>query len=168
MLSRLNIGQRLGAGFALVLALSLIAIAVAVANLAQVAADTRAMMSEPLAKERLIHEWASNIASGVRRNSAIAMSNEPDVAAFDQISEKLARRVVGEADHAGLDHKRGLVERVDHCPFIVAKQRHFRLCSGLRLISHACPGRIFEPCAPRSAFRAPGEAGLERRIRKSS
>jgi methyl-accepting chemotaxis protein len=72
----LSIGQRLAAGFALVLALAALVIALASWRLASTAAATRQMMDEPLVKERLIADWNRNINSGVRRTMAIAKSSD--------------------------------------------------------------------------------------------
>lgn len=73
---RLSIGQRLAAGFALVLALAACVIGLSGWRLASTAAATRQMMDEPLAKERLISDWNRNINSGVRRTIAIAKSSD--------------------------------------------------------------------------------------------
>jgi len=71
---KLSIGNRLAAGFALVLALAALVIGVACWRLAATAAATRQMMDEPLAKERLLADWNRNINAGVRRTIAIAKS----------------------------------------------------------------------------------------------
>jgi methyl-accepting chemotaxis protein len=71
---KLSIGQRLAAGFALVLALAACVILLASWRLASTAMATRQMMDEPLAKERLISDWNRNINAGVRRTIAIAKS----------------------------------------------------------------------------------------------
>ncbi|CAM3977216.1 methyl-accepting chemotaxis protein [Roseateles saccharophilus] len=73
---RLSIGQRLAAGFALVLALAACVIGLSSWRLASTAAATRQMMDEPLAKERLISDWNRNINAGVRRTIAIAKSSD--------------------------------------------------------------------------------------------
>jgi methyl-accepting chemotaxis protein len=73
---KLSIGNRLAAGFALVLALAALVIALASWRLAATAAATRQMMDEPLAKERLISDWNKNINAGVRRTIAIAKSSD--------------------------------------------------------------------------------------------
>ncbi|KQW43353.1 MULTISPECIES: methyl-accepting chemotaxis protein [unclassified Roseateles] len=75
-MTKLSIGKRLAAGFALVLVLAACVIAVAAWRLASTAAATRQMMDEPLAKERLISDWSRNINSGVRRTMAIAKSSD--------------------------------------------------------------------------------------------
>jgi methyl-accepting chemotaxis protein len=71
---KLSIGNRLAAGFALVLALAALVIGLASWRLAATAAATRQMMDEPLAKERLLADWNRNINAGVRRTIAIAKS----------------------------------------------------------------------------------------------
>ncbi len=75
-MNKLSIGNRLAAGFALVLALAACVIALASWRLGATASATRQMMDEPLAKERLISDWSRNINSGVRRTMAIAKSSD--------------------------------------------------------------------------------------------
>ncbi|MFG6489556.1 methyl-accepting chemotaxis protein [Roseateles sp. BYS78W] len=76
---KLSIGRRLAAGFALVLALAAGVIVLASWRLASTATETRQMMDEPLAKERLISDWSRNINAGVRRTMAIAKSSDPSL-----------------------------------------------------------------------------------------
>jgi methyl-accepting chemotaxis protein len=71
---KLSLGQRLAAGFALVLVLAACVIALSCWRLAATAEATRQMMAAPLAKERVIADWSRNINSGVRRTMAIAKS----------------------------------------------------------------------------------------------
>ncbi len=73
---RMTIGNRLAAGFALVLALAALIIVMASWRLTATAAATRQMMDEPLTKERLISDWNRNINAGVRRTIAIAKSSD--------------------------------------------------------------------------------------------
>ncbi|MFT7723956.1 MAG: methyl-accepting chemotaxis protein [Roseateles sp.] len=73
---KLSIGNRLAAGFALVLALAALTIAVACWRLASTATATRQMMDVPLTKERLLSDWNRNINAGVRRTTAIAKSSD--------------------------------------------------------------------------------------------
>ena len=79
---KLSIGQRLAAGFALVLALAACVIGLASWRLAATAAATRQMMDEPLTKERLVADWSRNINSGVRRTIAIAKSSDDSLVAL--------------------------------------------------------------------------------------
>ncbi|RTL20618.1 MAG: HAMP domain-containing protein [Burkholderiales bacterium] len=80
MKMKLSIGQRLAAGFGLLLALAACVIALSCWRLAATAAATRQMMDEPLVKERLISDWNRNINAGVRRTTAIAKSSDPSLA----------------------------------------------------------------------------------------
>ena len=73
---QLSIGQRLAAGFALVLVLAACVIALSCWRLAAPAEATRQMMAAPLAKERVIADWSRNINSGVRRTMAMAKSSD--------------------------------------------------------------------------------------------
>jgi methyl-accepting chemotaxis protein len=100
---KLSIGQRLAAGFALVLALAACVITLASWRLASTAASTRQMMDEPLTKERLLADWNRNINSGVRRTMAIAKSSDAslvelfkeDQAQSTKSSSELQERIKG-------------------------------------------------------------------------
>ncbi|GGY10222.1 HAMP domain-containing protein [Massilia dura] len=78
----LAIGRRLGLGFAVTIALALVIAAIALWRLDDVAQATRNMMASPLAKERMISDWYTNIDSAVRRTTAIAKSADPSLAAY--------------------------------------------------------------------------------------
>jgi methyl-accepting chemotaxis protein len=79
--AKFNIGKRLGAGFALVLALMLFTTVLSIWRMNDIAAASEAM-SAPLAKERLIAEWNTQIFGAVRRTGAIVKSSDPGVAAY--------------------------------------------------------------------------------------
>ncbi|MDN4052771.1 methyl-accepting chemotaxis protein [Massilia sp. YIM B02763] len=80
--ANMNIGKRLGAGFAPVLAMTL-AIAVAgIWHLRAMAADTRAMMDKPMAKQQMIAEWRTQTFGAVRRTIAIVKSSDPSLGPF--------------------------------------------------------------------------------------
>ncbi|MFK3736399.1 methyl-accepting chemotaxis protein [Massilia sp. TN1-12] len=91
--ANLSIGKRLAAGFALVLALTL-AIAVAgIWHLRAMAADTRAMMDVPMAKQQMIAEWRTQTFGAVRRTIAVVKSSDPSLAGFfKQDAEMTANR----------------------------------------------------------------------------
>ncbi|MDN4052770.1 methyl-accepting chemotaxis protein [Massilia sp. YIM B02763] len=93
VLANLSIGKRLAAGFALVLALTL-AIAVAgIWHLRAMAADTRAMMDVPMAKQQMIAEWRTQTFGAVRRTIAVVKSSDPSLAGFfKQDAEMTANR----------------------------------------------------------------------------
>jgi methyl-accepting chemotaxis protein len=81
-LANINIGKRLGIGFALVLAMTAVIAAVGIARLNAVADSTRAMMASPLAKERLIADWHMQVFAAVRRTAAIVKSSDPSLVAY--------------------------------------------------------------------------------------
>jgi len=100
-IGNMKIGKRLALGFALILAFSIAITAIAIWRLDNVAAATREMMNEPLLKERLIGDWYANLASGIRRTSAIAKSSDPalgpyfaeEAAASSKSSGELQKKV---------------------------------------------------------------------------
>ena len=79
---KLNIGTRLAAGFALTLLMTVIIATVGVWRLNQVAHETEAILAEPLAKERMIAEWYTQIFAAVRRTAAIVKSSDPSLTEF--------------------------------------------------------------------------------------
>jgi methyl-accepting chemotaxis protein len=76
-IANIKIGRRLGMGFALILAMTVFIATVGVWRLNQVAASTHSMMAEPLAKERLITDWYTQIFGAIRRTAAIVKSSDP-------------------------------------------------------------------------------------------
>jgi methyl-accepting chemotaxis protein len=80
--TNLNIGKRLAIGFALVLAITVIIAGTGIWRLQQVADDTRVMMSQTLAKERMIVDWYTNVFGAVRRTAAIVRSSDTTLGAF--------------------------------------------------------------------------------------
>ena len=82
LFNRLSVGQRLGLGFALVLFLALFTTAFAFFQLSHVAAETEALMKEPLTTERLVSDWYRNVHTGIRRTSAIAKSSDESLTPF--------------------------------------------------------------------------------------
>jgi methyl-accepting chemotaxis protein len=81
-LANVNIAKRLGIGFALVLGLTLVIAAAAVWRLNTIADATRAMMSVPLAKERMMEEWHMLTFGAVRRTAAIVRSSDTSLVEF--------------------------------------------------------------------------------------
>ena len=98
---KLNIGTRLAAGFALTLLMTVIIATVGVWRLNQVAHETEAILAEPLAKERMIAEWYTQIFAAVRRTAAIVKSSDPslteffkeDAAATGKLSADLVKQI---------------------------------------------------------------------------
>ena len=78
----LNIGKRLATGFALVLALTVIIAGTGILRMQHIAADTHVVMTESLAKERLMVEWYTRIYGAVRRTAAIAKCSDASLGAF--------------------------------------------------------------------------------------
>ena len=98
---KLNIGTRLAAGFALTLLMTVIIATVGVWRLNQVAQETQVILAEPLAKERMIAEWYTQIFAAVRRTAAIVKSSDPsltayfkeDAAATGKVSADLVKKI---------------------------------------------------------------------------
>jgi methyl-accepting chemotaxis protein len=87
-LSQMRIGTRLAFGFAIVLLLAILATSVALVNARANAQATRAMMEQPLAKERLVSDWYVLIYSAIARTALIARSTDEKLA--DTFAEVIA------------------------------------------------------------------------------
>jgi methyl-accepting chemotaxis protein len=81
-MKNLNIGARLALGFGLVLAFTTLMMGVGLFQMHSAEAATRTMMTDPLAKERLISDWYRLIHTSVRRTSAISKSSDASLGAF--------------------------------------------------------------------------------------
>lgn len=106
---KLSIGQRLAAGFGLLLALAACVIALSCWRLAATATATRQMMDEPLVKERLISDWNRNINAGVRRTTAIAKSSDPSLAQLFAEDQAQSTKSSGEMQ----DKLKGMIRSAD-------------------------------------------------------
>jgi methyl-accepting chemotaxis protein len=95
ILKNITIGKRLALGFAIMLLFAIIMTGIGIWRLQQVSGATRAMMDVPLAKERMISDWASNIASGIRRSTAIAKSSDESLATFFAAEAKASSEASG-------------------------------------------------------------------------
>ncbi|MET0319118.1 MAG: methyl-accepting chemotaxis protein [Duganella sp.] len=82
MLANISIGKRLALGFTVILAFAMVITGIGVWRLQGVAAATADMMHIPLAKERMIGDWSSNIDSAIRRTTAIARSTDASLATY--------------------------------------------------------------------------------------
>jgi methyl-accepting chemotaxis protein len=112
----MNIGRRLGAGFALVIALSVVIALAGIWRLNAVADATSAMMAAPLAKERLMSEWHTQTFAAVRRTAAIVKSSDTSLVEFfkadgaktsghtTEVIKQLEPMLEGEQEHALFDH----------------------------------------------------------------
>ena len=78
----LQIGARLGIGFFVVMLVATISSSIGLWCLSEVAATTKAMMQEPLTKERMTEEWYRITVSGLKRTLAIAKSSDASLAEF--------------------------------------------------------------------------------------
>jgi len=80
--NNLTIGVRLAAGFALTLFMAVLIAGTGMWRLDQVATAARVTLATPLAKERLIAEWYTQIFGAVRRTAAIVKSSDPSLTAY--------------------------------------------------------------------------------------
>jgi methyl-accepting chemotaxis protein len=81
-LGNINIGKRLGTGFALVLAMTALIATVGIIRLNTIADSTRQMMTASLAKERMLADWHTQTFAAVRRTAAIVKSADPSLGEF--------------------------------------------------------------------------------------
>ncbi|MYN43149.1 HAMP domain-containing protein [Duganella sp. FT109W] len=95
VLSQLRIGTRLAIGFAVVLLLAILATSVALVNARANAQATRAMMEQPLAKERLVSDWYVLIYSAIARTALIARSSD------DKLSDTFADVIAASTKRGG-------------------------------------------------------------------
>ncbi|WP_249728807.1 methyl-accepting chemotaxis protein [Acidovorax sp. CCYZU-2555] len=78
----MKIGQRIALGFAAVLLLTIFGLAASLIQLSSVAQQTRTMMNNPLAKERLIADWYALVLAGSQRTTAIVRSPDAELGRF--------------------------------------------------------------------------------------
>ena len=92
-LNHLRIGTRLGGSFALILLLLVLTLFTSYWLSGTTTKAMRAMMAEPLAKERLAEEQLRNVAIGVTRGKAIAKSSDDSLEALftDEVNVATAR-----------------------------------------------------------------------------
>lgn len=82
--NNLGIGVRLAAGFTLTLLMAVLIAGIGMWRLQQVSTAAQATLAAPLAKERLIAEWYTQIFGAVRRTAAIVKSSDPSLTAFSR------------------------------------------------------------------------------------
>ncbi len=80
--SKLNIGARLGLGFAVVLAFAVVITGIGMWQMHSVGKATQQMLEESLTKERLISDWSKFVTVGVTRTTAIAKSSDASLVPF--------------------------------------------------------------------------------------
>jgi methyl-accepting chemotaxis protein len=116
-IKNLSIGTRLGCGFAIVLLLATVSSGVGLWRLNQVAADTRAMMQEPLTKERMTEEWYHLTFAGLKRQLAVVKSGDPSLADFFSADAKASTSHINAIQkyiekHLASEQERTLFQRV--------------------------------------------------------
>ncbi|MFN7726016.1 MAG: methyl-accepting chemotaxis protein [Rubrivivax sp.] len=77
MWNNLRIGQRLAAGFGILLLLTMAAIGLGLYGMHSVEERNQRLLDEPLRKERITSDWYRVIESGSRRTMAMAVSADP-------------------------------------------------------------------------------------------
>nr|WP_308789202.1 methyl-accepting chemotaxis protein [Telluria antibiotica] len=77
-----SVRNQLRLAFTLVIALSFLSSGLAIWRLNALAAETQALTSTPLVKERLISNWLLNISVAAKRTAAVARSADPELAAY--------------------------------------------------------------------------------------
>ncbi len=97
----LNTRTRIGLGFGIVLALMLLLAVIGIWQLAAVAEATHEMTQTPLAKERMISDWHSNINTSVNRTTAIAKSSDPSLITYFEAASA-ASAAQSDALHAAI------------------------------------------------------------------
>jgi methyl-accepting chemotaxis protein len=80
--SHFNIGKRLAIGFSLTLAMAVLIAGLGMSRINNVATEAAGVLAQPLAKERLIGEWYTQIFAAVRRTAAIVKSSDTSLVAY--------------------------------------------------------------------------------------
>ncbi|RZA28506.1 MAG: methyl-accepting chemotaxis protein, partial [Lysobacteraceae bacterium] len=80
--NHLGIGLRLAAGFTLTLVMAVLIAGTGMWRLEQVSTAALDTLAAPLAKERLIAEWYTQIFGAVRRTAAIVKSSDPSLTTY--------------------------------------------------------------------------------------
>ena len=77
-----SVRSQLRLAFTIVIAISFLSAGLAIWPLNALAQDTQDLVTQPLAKERLISSWLVNMSVGVKRTAAIARSSDPSLADY--------------------------------------------------------------------------------------
>jgi methyl-accepting chemotaxis protein len=91
-----SIGRRLYAAFAGTLLLALAGTGIGAWSLQRVADETRDIVSEELATERLVSDWFRNVVVGVGRTTAVAVSTDPTLGDYFARESAAASKSSGE------------------------------------------------------------------------
>jgi methyl-accepting chemotaxis protein len=122
----LSIGKRLFLGFGAVLVLAMLIAVVGFWRLQATSVATRALLDEPLAKERLISDWYRLIHTSVRRTTAIAKSNDSTLASFFAEETAASSRTLSENQKAIEGLLRSDEERALLAGVVVARKEYIR------------------------------------------
>ena len=159
-----KVRNRFAAGFGLVLALMLMVTAMGIWRLQTVAEATNAMMQMPLAKERLISDWYSNIATSITRTTAIARSTDLSLATyFDGATNDAAKQALTLQNKVRLllntTEEQKLYGEID-------TSRKAYLAAGANILTLRAEGKLFQA---RNAFEGsylPSAAAYQNAITK--
>ena len=159
-----KVRNRFAAGFGLVLALMLMVTAMGIWRLQTVAEATNAMMQMPLAKERLISDWYSNIATSITRITAIARSTDLSLATyFDGATNDAAKQALTLQNKVRLllntTEEQKLYGEID-------TSRKAYLAAGANILTLRAEGKLFQA---RNAFEGsylPSAAAYQNAITK--
>ncbi len=124
MIAKLNIGQRLAAGFVLILSLTMLTTGIALWRLHDSAQETQAMMNTPLRKERMASDWYANTSASIRRTSAIAKSSDASLVPFFA-ADKVATSKSSSALQDGIEALLGKSEEKALFSDIVSVRKRF-------------------------------------------
>ncbi|MDB5776341.1 MAG: tar4 [Herbaspirillum sp.] len=80
--TNMKIGARLTLGFGVVLVLTILITANGIRELHAIAAITRSMLEQPIAKERMVSDWAAITRESITRTIGVAKSADPSFAKF--------------------------------------------------------------------------------------
>jgi len=159
-----KVRNRFAAGFGLVLALMLMVTDMGIWRLQTVAEATNAMMQMPLAKERLISDWYSNIATSITRTTAIARSTDLSLATyFDGATNDAAKQALTLQNKVRLllntTEEQKLYGEID-------TSRKAYLAAGANILTLRAEGKLFQA---RNAFEGsylPSAAAYQNAITK--
>jgi methyl-accepting chemotaxis protein len=142
-----KVGTRLAAGFGVVLILMTVVTGIGIWRLQAVAQATRSMMQMPLAKERLISDWYSNISSSIMRTTAIAKSSDLTLGAyFEAAASEAARNAL--ALHAKVEGLLVTPEEKKLFADIGANRKAYE-AAGAAIVALRAEGKLFQA---RNAF----------------
>ncbi|MEX8193119.1 methyl-accepting chemotaxis protein [Comamonas guangdongensis] len=95
-MKNMNIGTRVGGGFAIILLLTALMTVFGLWRLGAVAQATNDMTRQPLAVERMISDWYRYVYTGSRRTTAIVKSSDPSLGEFFAADAAASTRESGE------------------------------------------------------------------------